>query len=102
VRLIVQIQAIGDKLVQIDFRRSFATPLAGSARTTAKPLFTAAIPAPVSAALASPVASSIIGSPAARRTATPILTRWAIFAFLALFRFLLFNFRHFDSFQPAG
>jgi hypothetical protein len=102
VRLIVEIQTVGDEFVQIDFRRSFATPLSRSAWTTAKTLFPAAISAPVSTPLAPAVASSIIGSPAARLATTPILTRWAIFALLALFRFLLFNFRHFDSFRPAS
>jgi hypothetical protein len=98
VRLIVEIQTVGDKFVQIDFRWSFATPLAWSTWTTAKALFTTAFTAPVSATLTSSITSSIIGSSAAR-LAAPILTRWATFAFLALFRFLLFNFRHFDSFR---
>jgi hypothetical protein len=99
VRLIVEIQTVGDKFVEIDFRRSFAAPLAGSPRTAPETLFTAAITTSVPAPLASSVSPSILGSSTARLTTASILTRWTIFAFLALFRFLLFNFRHFDSFR---
>jgi hypothetical protein len=102
VRLIVEIQTVGDEFIQIDFWRSFATPLARSAWPTAKALFTTSIASPVSTPLTSSIASSIIGSPAARLAAAPILTRWAIFAFLALFRFLLFNFRHSIPFDKTA
>jgi hypothetical protein len=102
VRLIIEIQTVGDKFVEIDFRRSFATALARSAGTTAKALFTTSIASPVPTPLTSSIASSIVGSSAARLAAAPILTRWAIFAFLALVRFLLFNFRHSIPFDETA
>src|SRR5437764_5116762 len=93
VRLVVQVQTIGNQFVQIDFGWPFTTSLTRAAWTTAETLFTPAIAAPVSASLA----SSIVRSPIARSPAAPapILPRRPIFGAPPPFGFLLFNFRHF-------
>jgi hypothetical protein len=101
VRLIVEVQAVGNQLLDINLRRTLAAPLtAGTASaitTTAWPpaFASATIPAPIFPATAFASATLISARTASAAT---ILSRWTVFPAATFFRLLFFGFCHFYTF----
>jgi hypothetical protein len=94
VRLIIQIQRIGNQLLDIHVGRTFAAPVAGrsAAPAIAIATWTAPVASRASTTISSRAAILATRATAARTTGSPF-ARWTVATF-ALLGFLFFCFRH--------
>src|SRR5580692_7761807 len=108
VGLIIQIEAIGDQLLDIDFGRTLGTPVAIAKRTPFSASFATRVTTTFRTAAGAPaiaaatIISAIVGARAAAASRTAILTSRPIaFLFCLLLWLLFFCFRH-RNFHPSN
>src|SRR5580704_18525 len=107
VGLIIQIQAIGDQLLDIDFGRAFGTPVAIAERTPFSATFAPPVTTTFRTAAGAPaipaaaIIAAIVGARAAASRTAILTSRPIAFLFCLLLRLLFFCFRH-RNFHPSN